>query len=122
MRCERTTNTNLDCIAIRGEKFHHDDSMDDRTPGALLDPSFQETCRLWEKLDGESYSVPGGMYRGTPPSEFLDPSRDWEASQTAREISVMLAGSSSTGVAQIGDGNEVLLLVEPTCYMTYPYL
>ena len=65
-------NYNKECLAIRGEKFHHDDSFDDRTAGGELDVSFTRTCRLWEKVYGESYVVPGAMYRGEPPAAYFD--------------------------------------------------
>eukprot|EP00522_Entomoneis_paludosa_P003777 CAMPEP_0172475808 /NCGR_PEP_ID=MMETSP1065-20121228/70059_1 /TAXON_ID=265537 /ORGANISM="Amphiprora paludosa, Strain CCMP125" /LENGTH=563 /DNA_ID=CAMNT_0013234023 /DNA_START=190 /DNA_END=1878 /DNA_ORIENTATION=+ len=91
---------NQDCIAIRGQKFHHDDSMDDRTTGALLDRSFQETCRLWKEAYGEDYEVKGGMYRGVPPVDFLTPTWDAGMSQTSAEISVVLSGSNSSGTTK----------------------
>jgi hypothetical protein len=65
---------NEDCIAIRGEKFHHDDSFDDRTQGSDLDVAFHQTCELWKKNYGTSYRVAGAMYRGEPPSAFFNPS------------------------------------------------
>ena len=89
-----------DCIQIRGKKFFHDDSMDDRTPGAFLDVSFQETIQLWREAYGEDYVVPGGMFRGNPRPDFLDRFWDAEAAQTPAEIGVvlMVAGSNSIGI------------------------
>jgi hypothetical protein len=60
-----------DCMRIRGEAFYHDDSLNDRTPGASLDISFQHTSRLWKKAYGIDYVVPHGMYRGEPPLAFF---------------------------------------------------
>ena len=51
---------NLDCEKIRGARFHHDDSLNDRTPGATLDVAFSKTSDLWEAAYHVPYSVPGG--------------------------------------------------------------
>ena len=97
---------NQDCIAITGRRFHHDDSLNDRTIGGTLDVSFQNTRELWERTYGIDYVVKGGMYRGEPPADFFDP--HWEA-KTSREcnnnaeldqvVGMLLAGSFSAGKA-----------------------
>lgn len=61
-----------DCLTIRGVSLHHDDSLNDRTPGAKLDVAFQATAKLWTEQYGEAYLVEGGMYRGEPPLAFYD--------------------------------------------------
>jgi hypothetical protein len=76
-----------DCISIRGEKFHHDDSLNDRAPGGTLDLAFQATKKLWEEAYNEDYSVDGGMYRGEPPLVYYDVPA-WQLS---------LSGASMTG-------------------------
>jgi hypothetical protein len=91
----------MDCISIRGEKFHHDDSLNDRTPGATLDLAFQATKRLWEETYNQNYIVDGGMYRGEPPSVYYNVPF-WqlvmatEAISAERPIAAMV-GASSTG-------------------------
>ncbi|KAL7566073.1 hypothetical protein ACA910_009859 [Epithemia clementina (nom. ined.)] len=66
---------NRDCIALRGEIFFHDDSLDDdRKPGGALDTAFQETSKLWKYIHKEEYEVKGGMYRGPPPPAYFCPS------------------------------------------------
>ena len=92
------TDYHADCIAIRGAKFHHDDSMNDRTPGASLDIAFQVTKALWKSAYGRDYVVKHGMYRGEPPPCFFQPS--WDA-KTAVSVhaspAAMVAGSFSSG-------------------------
>ena len=61
-----------DCTCIRGGPFHHDDSLNDRTPGAKLDQAFVATSNLWKKTYGTEYYAVGGMYRGEPPTAFYD--------------------------------------------------
>ena len=87
------TNYLKDCQKIRGKVFDHDDSLDDRTPGASLEVSFQQTCRLWKKVYGEEYFVQGGMFRGNPPPEFFEPTWDAGASQTVQEVSSAMEGT-----------------------------
>lgn len=61
-----------DCLRIRGEAFHHDDSLNDRAPGSKLNMAFAETARLWRAAYGEEYFVQGGMYRGKPFPAYYD--------------------------------------------------
>ena len=61
-----------DCARIRGGPFHHDDSLNDREPGAKLDQAFIATSNLWKKTYGTEYYADGGMYRGEPPTAFYD--------------------------------------------------
>jgi hypothetical protein len=90
-----------DCISIRGEKFHHDDSLNDRASGATLDIAFQATKTLWEEAYNQDYSVDGGMYRGEPPPAYYDVSA-WQRALTAEAIRTLdpliavVAGASST--------------------------
>jgi hypothetical protein len=91
-----------DCISIRGEKFNHDDSLNDRATGATLDLAFQATKKLWEEAYNHDYSVDGGMYRGEPPSIYYDVPA-WQLALTAEAIRTLdspiaaVAGASSTG-------------------------
>jgi len=103
-----TVQYNQDCVAIRGQKLHHDDDMEDRSPGALLDVSFRETCELWRQTyAGQEYAVPGGMYRGPPPADFFHASWDAKKSQTANELAVaIMAGSQQMS-------NGALLSISP---------
>jgi Glycine-rich domain-containing protein-like len=101
---------NTDCIAIRGEKFHHDDDMDDRTPGAILDQSFQHAVQLWKEAYGEDYNnVPGARYRGKAPASYYD--CRWKPAAAAAALSVESSyhgdgcgGGSCTGAASGFDG------------------
>lgn len=54
---------NQDCLRVCHHKFHHDDSLGDRTPGAQLDRSFQRTEQLWRKhFNNEAYKLEGTLY------------------------------------------------------------
>ena len=53
-----------------GAILDHDDSINDRTEGGVLDTSFQQTVQSWNDVYGLEYVVEGGMYRGEPPAEF----------------------------------------------------
>lgn len=53
-----------------GAVLDHDDSINDRTKGGVLDTSYHETTRLWNEVYGRSYVVAGGMYKGEPPVEY----------------------------------------------------
>jgi hypothetical protein len=90
-----------DCIAIRGEKFHHDDSLNDRAPGATLDLAFQATQKLWEEAYNQDYSVEGGMYRGEPPSVYYNvPAWQLAFNQAIRTLerpNDAVVGASSVG-------------------------
>jgi hypothetical protein len=54
-----------------GSTLHHDDSLNDRTPGGILDQSYKSTKQMWLDEFGEEYVVEGGMYRGEPPTEYF---------------------------------------------------
>ena len=92
-----------ECQQIRGAFLHHDDSLNDRTPGAALDLAFQQTCALWLHTYGESYVVPGGMYRGEPPLVYYD-HNVWKPTvhgdATDQVATMIVAGASSTGKAE----------------------
>lgn len=62
---------NEDCIRIRGETFHHDDSLNDRTPGSDLDVAFRASMALWREKYQEELAVEGGMHRGEPPAAYF---------------------------------------------------
>jgi len=64
-----------DNMQINGCTLEHDDSLNDRTEGGKLDTNFQETRKLWSRVYGVEYKVPGGMYRGEPPVEYFN--ADW---------------------------------------------
>jgi len=66
-----------DNMRINGCTLEHDDSLNDRTEGGKLDTSFQATRKLWDRIYGVEYNVPGGMYRGEPPVEYFR--ADWAA-------------------------------------------
>ena len=68
-----------------GSILDHDDSINDRSEGGILDTSFQQTKELWKEVYGVDYFVEGAMYQGEPPLEFyrrdcFDPHRK-ESSQ-----------------------------------------
>jgi hypothetical protein len=80
-----------------GSTFHHDDSLNDRSEGGVLDTSYRTTKELWRKEFGVDYVVEGGMYRGEPPSPYFD--QKWTATE-ANIIPVCLEmGASSTSPA-----------------------
>ena len=84
---------NEHCIKIRGETFYHDDSMDDRSPGGLLDTSFSLTGKRWKEVYQEDYEVEGAMYNGSPPSFYF--SSSWVLSKSR--------GSSSSTMKETED-------------------
>jgi hypothetical protein len=97
----------VDCLAIRGVKFDHDDSLNDRAPGASLDVAFRATEKLWKEAYGQEFVVAGGMYRGEPPPVYynvnawhwqLSPSD--ESSKGLEHTITVAAGPSSTGKSQ----------------------
>jgi hypothetical protein len=59
--------------------FHHDDSLNDRTPGMTLDKAFQQTQESWKDKYQCEYNVIGGMYCGEPPLAFYNTS--WTGDQ-----------------------------------------
>jgi Glycine-rich domain-containing protein-like len=87
---------NKDCIRIAGMRIHHDDSLNDRTDGGMLDQSFQATALLWKETYGEEYAVYGGMYQGEPPAEYWYP--HWKQKEVDLDKTLALvAGSFSMG-------------------------
>ena len=62
---------NNDCIRLVNSTMYHDDSIDDREDGGILDVSYAATEKLWVSVYNTEYNVKGGMYRGEPPSEFF---------------------------------------------------
>jgi hypothetical protein len=54
---------------------YHDDSIDDREDGGILDVSYAATEKLWVGVYNTEYNVKGGINRGEPPSEFFTQSR-----------------------------------------------
>jgi Glycine-rich domain-containing protein-like/WWE domain len=106
---------NSDCRRIRGALFHHDDSLTDRSAGGKLDLAYAATCRLWQSTYGKGdYAVPGGMYRGEPPSAYYEtdvwtPGVGYDAgdrvamtiakrTKTNFNRTTAMTGSTSTGV------------------------
>ena len=62
-----------DNMQVNGCPLEHDDSLNDRSEGGKLDTNFKATRKLWDRVYGVEYKVPGGMYRGEPPSEYFRP-------------------------------------------------
>ena len=92
-------NYTADCQRIRGKPFHHDDSLNDRTAGALLERAFAATAALWKQTyHGEDYVVPGGMYRGEPPTVYYD-AKIWTPQLGYDAGDAVVQGSSSSGTA-----------------------
>jgi hypothetical protein len=93
---------NSDCKALMGSTLHHDDSLNDRTPGGILDQSYQSTKQMWLDEFGEEYVVEGGMYRGEPPAAYFSrstPTVDWKGVVLPSIIPLMSVcemGASST--------------------------
>ena len=59
-------------LGITGRAIDHDDSVNDRTPGAKLDVRGARTRELWKRKygNGESYVRKGAMWRGDPPDWY----------------------------------------------------
>lgn len=66
----------VDTTKILGKVLPHDDSINDRTPGGLLDRSGEKTKEIWKKTFNEEFFFPGGMYRGKAPSPDIYSSND----------------------------------------------
>jgi hypothetical protein len=64
----------LDCQAIMGTTFHHDDTHSEKKLGGILQVSYRDTKQLWMEEYGEDYAVAGGIYRGEPPAAFYNSS------------------------------------------------
>lgn len=54
-----------------GTVLDHDDSINDRTEGGILDTNFQQTSQLWKEVYGLDYFTKGGMYNGEPPADYF---------------------------------------------------
>ncbi len=69
-----------DCrMILGGSTLNHDDGVgEDRSEGGTLDVAFKETKAVWKRSYGEDYSIPGGMYKGVPPTHFY--SKEWSSS------------------------------------------
>jgi Glycine-rich domain-containing protein-like len=76
---------NKDCISIMKSTMYHDDSINDREIGGLLDVSFASTKKLWKSTYGTQYVVRGGMYRGEPPPQYF--SATWSGIKTDHSAS-----------------------------------
>jgi hypothetical protein len=83
---------NKDCKAIMGLTLHHDDSLNDRTEGGILDTSYQGTKQIWLEEYGVDYHVEGGMYRGEPPPAYFSKTPAYHQLTAA----VVEMGASST--------------------------
>ena len=95
---------NQDCKAIIGSTFHHDDSLNDRSQGGILDTSYQSTKQLWLEEYGDDYFVHGGMYRGEPPPAYFDnDSTAYNVTEANIQVAIEM-GASSTSPA---DGPKI---------------
>lgn len=88
---------NQDCIRIAGQRFNHDDSLNDRVEGGALDTSFQDTMRLWKEVYGIPYAVEGGMYRGEPPQSCWR--SQWEAQRDILDDTTDTTAVSSSSMS-----------------------
>jgi hypothetical protein len=80
---------------LQRSTLHHDDSVNDREEGGILDIAYRNTKELWRNEYGVDYAVDGGMYRGKPPSPYFQ--EKW----TATEMHILMPvavemGASST--------------------------
>ena len=68
-----------DCrMLLGGSTLNHDDGVgEDRSQGGTLDVAFKKTKAIWKHSYGEDYSIPGGMYKGEPPTHFY--SKEWSS-------------------------------------------
>ena len=73
-------------------KLEHDDSLNNRTEGGLLDTIFQATGKLWSDVHGVEYKVPSGIYRGELPEEYFN--TDW----LGRYLKIKEAGKRKSNV------------------------
>ncbi|XP_060588854.1 uncharacterized protein LOC132744229 [Ruditapes philippinarum] len=60
-----------DMVRIIGYLFNHDDNVNDRSEDSKLNMAGKETSENWRTFYGENFSLPGAMYRGTPPQGRL---------------------------------------------------
>jgi hypothetical protein len=61
-----------DTEARFGKMLSHDDSIDDRTPGAQVSQLYSRTSDIFH-LHGQQLFQPGGMFRGVPTRPYLSP-------------------------------------------------
>jgi len=85
---------NSDCKTIMGSTLHHDDSLDDRAEGGILDRSYQSTKQMWHDKFGTEYVVDGGMYRGEPPASYY--CAEWQPTGAPTIVVAREMGASST--------------------------
>lgn len=90
---------NKDCISIIKSHVYHDDSLTDREEGGILDVSYDATQKLWKSVYGVDYMVPGGMYRGEPPSTYY--TKAWSFS-SATGSTLTSSTQNTHGLALIG--------------------
>eukprot|EP00586_Coscinodiscus_wailesii_P022027 CAMPEP_0172498500 /NCGR_PEP_ID=MMETSP1066-20121228/113471_1 /TAXON_ID=671091 /ORGANISM="Coscinodiscus wailesii, Strain CCMP2513" /LENGTH=587 /DNA_ID=CAMNT_0013271793 /DNA_START=54 /DNA_END=1813 /DNA_ORIENTATION=+ len=100
---------NRDCRAITGRTLNHDDSLDDRSEGSLLDRSYAFTAQLWKYLYGEDYAVEGAMYRGEPPVDYFD--ENWPIRQCgdAAATGAIPTGPYLTLIGKVGASSSGVL-------------
>ena len=98
---------NTDCIRIMNCTMYHDDSLDDREEGGILDVSYTATQKLWKSVYNTDYKVNGGMYRGEPPLEYFHGTWSRTSADTPavpnhhyRHL-IGMVGASSTAAAKI---------------------
>ena len=93
-----------DCIRIINTTMYHDDSLDDREEGGVLDVSYTATQKLWKSVYQIEYQVLGGMYRGEPPPEYYHAAGTFPTTATPSPIHhnlIGLVGASSTPAAKV---------------------
>ena len=91
-------NYNNDCIRLVNSTMYHDDSIDDREHGGMLDMSYAATEKLWKFVYNNEYIVYGGLYCGDPPSAYF--TTTWSCPETPAfpidDQLIGLVGTSST--------------------------
>lgn len=56
-----------DTVKVLGQILHHDDSVNDRSPGSKLVRADGRTRELWKEHFGDTFMNFGAMFRGEPP-------------------------------------------------------
>ena len=108
-----------DCVLIRGHSFHHDDSLNDRTPGQTLDQAFRQTEATWKDTYHTSYEVVGGMYRGEPPAEYYSVS--WQpAAKLANQPSLAASGGGMSMLDNLRAKSSVADNIAPSSHAYVP--
>jgi hypothetical protein len=98
-----------DCLAIRGCKLSHDDSLHDRSAGGKLELSLHATCRRWEETYGEPYA--GGTYRGEPETAYYNYAT-WSPMRSSAKIVPLpqyIAPAPMMGASSIGSDSRWVL-------------